>query len=44
VAEKDQADEVRLLYAGMTHAHEKLLVTSSKENFYTERLYGAIQL
>jgi superfamily I DNA/RNA helicase len=38
VAEKDQADEVRLLYVGMTRAREKLLVTSSKANFYTERL------
>jgi len=40
VAEKDQADEVRLLYVGMTRAREKLLVTSSKANFYTERLLG----
>jgi len=41
VAEKDQADEVRLLYVGMTRAREKLLVTSSKANFYTERLLGS---
>jgi superfamily I DNA/RNA helicase len=40
VAEKDQADEVRLLYVGMTRARVKLLVTSSKANFYTERLLG----
>jgi hypothetical protein len=38
--EKDHASEVRLLYVGMTRAREKLLVTSSKANFYTERLLG----
>ena len=36
--EKNHAEEVRLLYACMTRAREKLLVTSSKANFYTERL------
>jgi superfamily I DNA/RNA helicase len=36
--EKHHAEEVRLLYVGMTRAREKLLVTSSKVNFYTERL------
>ncbi len=36
--EKHHAEEVRLLYVGMTRAREKLLVTSSKGNFYTERL------
>jgi superfamily I DNA/RNA helicase len=35
---KHHAEEVRLLYVGMTRAREKLLVTSSKANFYTERL------
>jgi len=38
--EKHHAEEVRLLYVGMTRAREKLLVTSSKANFYTERLLG----
>jgi superfamily I DNA/RNA helicase len=38
--EKNHAEEVRLLYVGMTRAREKLLVTSSKANFYTERLLG----
>ncbi len=38
--DKNHADEVRLLYVGMTRAREKLLVTSSKANFYTERLLG----
>jgi superfamily I DNA/RNA helicase len=38
--EKHHAEEVRLLYVGMTRAREKLLVTSSKTNFYTERLLG----
>ena len=36
--EEKYAEEVRLLYVGMTRAREKLLVTSSKNNFYTERL------
>ena len=30
---KNHAEEVRLLYVGMTGAREKLLVTSSKANF-----------
>ena len=38
--EKNHVDEVWLLYVGMTRACEKLLVTSSKANFYTERLMG----
>ncbi len=38
--EKNYAEEVRLLYVVMTRAREKLLVTSSKANFYTERLLG----
>jgi superfamily I DNA/RNA helicase len=38
--EKNHAEEVRLLYVGMTRAREKLLVTSSKANFYTELLLG----
>ena len=40
--EKHHAEEVRLLYVGMTRAREKLLVTSSKANFYTERLLGVV--
>lgn len=40
--EKHHAEEVRLLYVGMTRAREKLLVTSSKGNFYTERLMGSV--
>lgn len=39
-SEDNQAEEVRLLYVGMTRAREKLLITSSKENFYTKRLLG----
>lgn len=38
--ENHHAEEVRLLYVGMTRAREKLLVTSSKSNFYTKRLLG----
>jgi superfamily I DNA/RNA helicase len=37
---KNHAEEVRLLYVGMSCAREKLLVTSSKANFYTDRLLG----
>ena len=36
--EKHHGEEVRLLYVGMTRAREKLLVSSSQGNFYTERL------
>ncbi len=32
------ADQVRLMYVGMTRAREKLLVTASKETVFTERL------
>ncbi|MFI0472009.1 3'-5' exonuclease [Halomonas sp. HMF6819] len=36
--EQMQAQEARLLYVGMTRARRRLMVTSSKENWYTERL------
>ncbi|WP_447553714.1 3'-5' exonuclease [Vreelandella sp. EE22] len=36
--EEKQAQEARLLYVGMTRARRRLMVTSSKENWYTERL------
>jgi hypothetical protein len=36
------AQETRLLYVGMTRARHKLLVTSSSENRYTERLAGLV--
>ncbi|GGC88382.1 3'-5' exonuclease [Vreelandella lutescens] len=36
--EEKQAQEARLLYVGMTRARRRLMVTSSKANWYTKRL------
>jgi superfamily I DNA/RNA helicase len=36
--EERLAQEARLLYVGMTRARRRLLVTSCKENWYTQRL------
>ncbi|MEH6450305.1 MAG: ATP-binding domain-containing protein [Oleispira sp.] len=39
VAEKDQADEVRLLYVGMTRAREKLTAASARKSVSAETLF-----
>jgi superfamily I DNA/RNA helicase len=36
--DQTEADAARLLYVGMTRAKEKLLLTSSESNPFTERL------
>lgn len=36
------AQETRLLYVGMTRARQQLLITSSGQNHYTERLLALV--
>ncbi len=41
-AEKEEADEARRLYVGMTRAVESLVMTYSQESVFTERILRAI--